>query len=458
MKIDYRNNLLAQIDTIENFDFLSHAINTNGEQDFMNIRILDEFSIPQLINFIQRSMIQLKNVLLSDEYLTIPTLFRSVELEETITDLSSRIQNLINFSTTPNYEHLAINVKWLVRYERDIGIWDRSEVKIHDADSLKLKEKLTEFDGLIKLLETKIELVNQAKDDLKIEKENLTAFNLQKQQELTTISQSLETVRNQVADVNTNWQNASRLDGEIKTLVESVKNIIDDLKRQINLQQTEFDTIKENASVHIKSVIDNINTTELKLNEFNNEVDEISNRKERVIQNEKKILDLLGMSADAALGGKFNARERKLEQGLKFWTAAVPIMTILALIWVAVVFTCLKANTGNMWSDLGVNLLKTTPIFILLGFVFKQYTKERNLQEEYAFKAAMAMTITVYSDLLKDSDRPDNVTRQNMLLDAVKQVYASPKLYHEGRDRIFSFSTKHLTEAVKNLTEVAKRN
>jgi hypothetical protein len=45
-----------------------------------------------------------------------------------------------------------------------------------------------------------------------------------------------------------------------------------------------------------------------------------------------------------------------------------------------------------------------------------------------------------------------------MLLDAVKQVYSSPKLYNEGRDRIFSFSTKHLTEAVKNLTEVARRN
>ena len=139
-----------------------------------------------------------------------------------------------------------------------------------------------------------------------------------------------------------------------------------------------------------------------------------------------------------------------------FSKEAVPGITVLALIWVVIVFTCLKSNTGNITVDVLLNLAKTIPAFVLMGFVFKQYTKERNLQEEYAFKAAIANTIKAYSDLLTGEDKPENVTKQAMLKEVIKRVQTPPKLYHESGGRMFSFSTKYLSETIKNLNETIK--
>src|SRR5690606_9636661 len=107
----------------------------------------------------------------------------------------------------------------------------------------------------------------------------------------------------------------------------------------------------------------------------------------------EEINRLLGMAADASLGTKYNDRGEKVGKGLKFWQWAVPISVVAAVIWVIVVFTCLKSTEFDVWVNLAINLLKTSPVFILMGFVFSQYTKERNLQEEWLFKAAVAMTI-----------------------------------------------------------------
>ncbi len=91
-----------------------------------------------------------------------------------------------------------------------------------------------------------------------------------------------------------------------------------------------------------------------------------------------------------------------------------------------------------------------------MDFVFKQYTKERNLQEEYAFKAAVANTVKAYSDLLQNEDSEQNISKQNMLKKAIEQLHIPPKLYHESSGKIFSFSTKYLSETIKNLNETIK--
>lgn len=46
-----------------------------------------------------------------------------------------------------------------------------------------------------------------------------------------------------------------------------------------------------------------------------------------------------------------------------------------------------------------------------MDFVFRYYNKERTLQEEYTFKAAIANTIKAYSDLLNGEVKIDSKTR-----------------------------------------------
>ena len=66
------------------------------------------------------------------------------------------------------------------------------------------------------------------------------------------------------------------------------------------------------------------------------------------------------------------------------------------------------------------------------------------------------MTITAYSDMLKDSDKAENASRQQMLLGAIDKIFNSPRIYREQSDRILSFSTRDLKESIKELTSTVK--
>ena len=72
---------------------------------------------------------------------------------------------------------------------------------------------------------------------------------------------------------------------------------------------------------------------------------------------------------------------------------------------------------------MGANLLQFWE-GLLVGFVFNQYGKERNLQEEYAFKSAIAMTLTSYSQMLSedDGDIKTKSSKQEMLLKSIKKL------------------------------------
>ena len=91
-----------------------------------------------------------------------------------------------------------------------------------------------------------------------------------------------------------------------------------------------------------------------------------------------------------------------------------------------------------------------------MGFVFSQYKKERNLQEEYAFKSAVAMTLTAYSEMLSNADNDDNNSRQQMLLKSIELVYNQPQIHPVKSETLFSFNTKDLKETVVELTDTLK--
>jgi hypothetical protein len=91
-----------------------------------------------------------------------------------------------------------------------------------------------------------------------------------------------------------------------------------------------------------------------------------------------------------------------------------------------------------------------------MGFVIAQYNKERALEEEYAFRSAISETINAYADLLEGQDDKENknISRQTMLLDAIKQVYSKPAMYREADSKSFyKNSSKELLEVLKELAK-----
>jgi len=90
---------------------------------------------------------------------------------------------------------------------------------------------------------------------------------------------------------------------------------------------------------------------------------------------------------------------------------------------------------------------KSLPAIFILLFTINQYRKERNFQEEYAFKSAVALTIDAYSKTLTD---PAN--RDKLILDAVLNVFKTP-IEEKFSDRI---KTKTALDTIKELTQTTQ--
>ena len=73
------------------------------------------------------------------------------------------------------------------------------------------------------------------------------------------------------------------------------------------------------------------------------------------------------------------------------------------------------------WQVFLVNTFKALPAVGLLVFTISQYAKERNFQEEYAFKSAVALTINSYAEQLSDK-----ASKDQLILDSVGKIYQSP--------------------------------
>lgn len=209
------------------------------------------------------------------------------------------------------------------------------------------------------------------------------------------------------------------------------------LKKNAEQQVTDFETKKEEFDGHLT---------------FAKETEAFLTAKK------EEINKLTSFAADGALGHSFNDRRDKLDVTVLFWRRLLPWATGVTIVWMLIIFSggfgfvpLLSSTTPNPWLNLLLNTLKTSPLVLFLLFVIKQYNRERNLQEEYAFRAAVAMTISAYADKLTTEQN-----KEKIILESVQRVYTSPRISAPEAGFNFRLPSKDMGELVKGLTDALK--
>lgn len=445
MNINQQQAILTLIDNFDTLDIDQLFVDSfPGELDFSKVRII-KYSASELKSLMAKMLVQLKKEVTSKFGLILPARenFQN-EWGEVVFEID--LPNLFNHIVQKNFQAAEPILDKLIYYQIKYGFWERSTVKQHSIplDELRKQKELIDLNN--KSIESQFEKIQKMIDDSLTNKDLINEQLSKLSDEVTKFNQIVASSNESVNQINNLLTNATTNDSNITAVLNSVKEKLSNIEADIDTYKSEFDTIINSNTELDKQLNKSILETKINLEESSKSLLFIDGQR-------SEIEKLTGMAADGALGTKFDQRQGKLNDGLKFWKWAVPIMTIIAIIWVVVVFTCLQTEIKNEWIRLGVNLLKTSPAFILLGFVFKQYSKERNLEEEYAFKSAVAMTLTAYSNMLSEKDVDNNKTRQEMLMKSIEQLYAQPIIHNEKPDRLFSFNTKNLKETVANLTE-----
>jgi hypothetical protein len=446
MNITQKQTILNEIETIQSFDFDKSILANYPENTDLKSIVFGKYNALEFKSLLSKTIIQLKAELSNGFGLMLPNQENFYNDFGSVT-LDNDIQNLRAYLATPNNENNAAEVlDRLMYYQIRQGFWDRSKMKLHDVDTDKINAANEQLELAQKSLVNNLKTFTSLKTQFEEKQIEIDTFFEAKKQEMIAISTLLSDTQTSNSRITDLVSSSTNKETEIDGILKNIKSKVETVTESIEEYQTDFAAIKKENLIlktDLETTLENALENLKKSKEGNSFIE--SNRAE--------IVRLTGMAADGTLGSKFDQRQQKLTDGLSFWKWGVPIITILSIVWVLVVFTCLAANTGNIWINLLINLLKTSPSFILMGFVFSQYNKERNLQEEYAFKSAVAMTLTAYSNMLENKDEDLNKTRQEMLLKSIEQVYNQPKIHSE---RIEKINTNNLKEAIQTLSDVVK--
>lgn len=452
MNIEQRNQIKEYVKIFDTLKLVEAVKAHYPDEKTWDTNNVDIYSVSNYLQLIPRIFKQIAEATINEDYIIYPWDYTHPAIgANNVGNHLSHLNSCINEKRPLNEYHQSVS--WMIKYLLENNLWNKERAVKSIID---FEEKEIELIKLFERVKSEIIALEKIKSEWAAEKETilseknqLSLFIEQKKEELRLISEALATVTNQKNEVDNIHKNVTQIDSELRAVQKNHNELFDQLKLQKDNQEKEFKVFLEKIEEENGKLKNIITIGEERIKFFETLDNYIKDK-------QKEITELGGLAAGRALGGVFGLRERLLNKGLKFWTWAVPIITVISVIWLFIVFSCFKDITDIPWINLIINIARSSPVFILMGFVFRQYSKERNLQEEYAFKAAIAQTIKAYSDLMRSEDKPENVSKQQMLKDAVTQVQTPPKLYSEEGGKVFTLKAKDINETLKNLNESIK--
>lgn len=442
---------MSQIEKVKSIDWKKIIVQGIGDQKFEDF-LLGEMPASEFLVRLEECMRNLEEAL-ADPFIR-NTLHVQVNIPNTFNgSVSKLLDDLLAVESSKNPGAMVAPVMYLTIYQMLHGVWPKAVRSPENISNDELKEKQEKLKLLDERYSERVVKIEELKDAFETFKTDMSNFVAGRQGEINAITQALGKVREESDQVTQTKASIEKAKGEIdgvKTAVDSVK---DTLQKNLTDLDNKWNEIESVATSYSEQLSKDLDAAETKLNKAKEAIEFIESKREDII-------GLVGQAADGSLGHTYKKRSEDLKKDVDMWRKILGATVLIVIAWVVVVFKCLNfTGFEEPWINLGINLLKTTPAFIGLGFVFRQYGKERNIEEEYAFRAAVALTVNAYADILaneKANANGEKSSRAEMLLRAINQVHTPPRLYNDRPDRIFTFNTKHLSDSIANLNEAIK--
>ena len=144
---------------------------------------------------------------------------------------------------------------------------------------------------------------------------------------------------------------------------------------------------------------------------------------------EGRIRESIERATGYTLFHSFQKRQLDIGKSKRFWAYALGLLVLLSLI----------ASAAFMWSLRYVQVYNAAfylklsisiPLIYAIAFCNVQYSRERRLEEEYAFKSNISISLEPYQKLvgsLIDKTKPEELSKYTgFIIDSVNRVFTSP--------------------------------
>jgi len=233
------------------------------------------------------------------------------------------------------------------------------------------------------------------------------------------------------------------------TLATSLDNIGTLSNKLVADSKTKLDGLATQMNVRSKETIEANQTSTAEL------VAELATLKDQI---KAQIQQATGFQ----LFGAFQARQNMIARSKNQWVVAILGLVAVSAgvtVWIAREAQYYRADSLAFW----VKLSLTLPLGYAIGFCTVQYNKERRLEEEYAFKASISVSLNPYRDLihsiLKEDGTDDQTKYSDFVVDSVRNVFTPPtdKVFDsEHRSGVTEKALKSAAELLGTAVKAAK--
>jgi len=304
-----------------------------------------------------------------------------------------------------NVTVLSICTRNLAVYEMMFGFWnapqkdnlDERVAAITEAEEKTgaLFDKASEeFERILKmtdLVKSQMMSVTEAEQNAKAK----SAEAAEKVAEIQALTEQLDAQKQGLEEfkesLTLKMNYAEDRDRQLSEKIESAQGLIDQACAKIS----EIDSMTENSLKGVQAC----------LTASSEKVEEI-----------KKLTDFVG---GGSLGSSFNKRKRSLGRKARVWLFLSLVLFGGGSWWIYNVFTRFGVHTDSVWADVVINVAMSSMAVFAFIYALHEYGKERKLQEEYAFREAIVLTLTACLEQLDACNRDDV---KKLLSDTVEKL------------------------------------
>jgi len=457
MTEEIKQDILINIETILNLDISKRFL--IKYENFENSPFLDQSKFIEFEFKVRHSCVRMKEVLNSKygDYIqhTVPYTFAIGDPVRTI-NIQSDFSSLCSHLITDYFDFAITHLEFIVYYLVSLNLWNKASDEENYFKVESFVKARAQYE--LNILESN-DLTKKLRDSI----DNLETFSTDLNAKLLVIDNHLSEISVKESDATTSKSNIEKIQIQVEGLRDNVLIIKDQIndelqrtKKEIEIKSLDYDQIVVKINERLSEILKSnkeISDKQIEVSHYMKLAEDLYNS----LMSKKENIDLLQQfSSDKALGARFHERKVEIEKSVKFWKWSSLAVLLGSVTWSGIVFKYFAYDSDIAWLDFLVNSIKTIPPYFILGFAVNQYRKERNFQEEYAFKSAISMTLTAYSNMLGQSEENKNNAQIEMLQNSISSIYTQPRVHTESNRPFFSFNSKDVSESLKQLVEAIK--
>lgn len=439
------------IDVFYSLDFKSLVAEKYKDNGVYSEIMIGEINLEEYIVMVEKVYAHFKQELVNEKFLTLPYNYTLSDLGSG--NIHSDLTSLNVYIASADFPNSMMSLVRLAAYQRVYGFWEYNLRKVLKGSEKKIQSDNEILEAKKRLIDVKISDLDSLIQSVNVERDKIEVFNDESISKIRFLESSLQNILVQNDSVNSLYNNAATTVEKINSQLALADSKRIELEKLYNKASDELSVINKDIVDYKAVYSDWLQSFEALNKNFTDRLEFVEGKHDYFVERNNYLDDLIGREVGASLFETFKQRKNELSPSVNFWKWTVPVLALATVVWIFLLFQW-SSSQPMTYQLLIINSIKALPAIGLLLFGVSQYGKERNFQEEYAFKSAVALTLNSYAEQLKNEDNKDA-----LILASVSSIYKSP-IYHskvkieDGKEVIGSVSV--LLEKIKEINPLKK--